>query len=124
MSAKVFIVDDAAFIREVLSQILIKHGFDIAGEAENGNEAVEKILKERPDLVIMDVVMPVKSGVQATEEILKKDPTIPIIACSTEGSDAMVTRAIGAGCVDFVVKPFKINDLVATIKNVLEKTKK
>jgi two-component system chemotaxis response regulator CheY len=121
MQAKVFIADDAAFVREVLSQILSKHGFEVVGEAQNGIEAVEMILKNRPDLVIMDIVMPVKSGIQATEEILKVDPTIPIIACSTEGSEAMVTRAIASGCVDFVEKPFQIDKLIATIKSVLDK---
>ncbi|MES2768535.1 MAG: response regulator [Bdellovibrionota bacterium] len=121
MSQKVLIVDDAAFVREVLTQILQKHGFEVIGEAQNGTEAVEMAASLKPDLILMDIVMPVKSGIQATEEILKTNPKMPIIACSTEGSEAMISRAIGAGCVDFVVKPFQIDNLIATIKSALRK---
>lgn len=121
MLQRVLIVDDAAFVREVLTQILQKHGFEVCGEAQNGMEAVEMATSKNPDLILMDIVMPVKSGIQATEEILKTYPDMPIIACSTEGGEVMVARAIGAGCVDFVVKPFQIENLIATIKKVLSK---
>lgn len=121
MSQKILIVDDAAFVREVLTQILQKHGFEVIGEAQNGAEAVEMASSKKPDLILMDIVMPVKSGIQAAEEILKASPNLPIIACSTEGGEAMVSKAIGAGCVDFVVKPFQIDNLISTIKAVLKK---
>ncbi len=121
MGQRVLIVDDAAFIREVLTQILLKNGFEIAGEATNGQEAVELAQQTRPDLIIMDIVMPEKSGIQATQEILETSPRVPIIACSTEGSETMVMKAMAAGCVDFVVKPFKVDDFVKTIRSVLDK---
>lgn len=124
MSQKVLIVDDAAFVREVLTQILVKHGFEVVGEAQNGTEAVEMAFSKNPDLILMDIVMPIKSGIQAAEEILKVNSKMPIIACSTEGSEAMVSKAIGAGCVDFVVKPFQIDSLIQTIKKVLDRNKK
>jgi two-component system, chemotaxis family, chemotaxis protein CheY len=122
MLQRVLIVDDAAFVREVLTQILQKHGFEVCGEAQNGAEAVEMAISKKPDLILMDIVMPIKSGIQATEEILKINSSMPIIACSTEGSEAMVSKAIAAGCVDFVVKPFQIENLIATIKNALKKS--
>ncbi len=122
MLKRVLIVDDAAFVREVLAQILDKHGFAVCGEAQNGAEAIEMAMALKPDLILMDIVMPIKSGIQATEEILKADLKIPIIACSTEGSEAMVAKAIAAGCVDFVVKPFQIDSLINTIKKVLQKS--
>jgi len=121
MLHRVLIVDDAAFVREVLAQILLKHGFEVCGEAQNGAEAVEMAVSKKPDLILMDIVMPLKSGIQAAEEILKINSSMPIIACSTEGSETMVAKAIGAGCVDFVVKPFQIENLIATIKKVLNK---
>lgn len=124
MSQKILIVDDAAFVREVLTQILQKHGFEVIGEAQNGAEAVEMASSLTPDLILMDIVMPVKSGIQASEEILKINPNMLIVACSTEGSEAMVSKAIGAGCVDFVVKPFQIENLIATLKTVLAKKNK
>lgn len=123
MSQRVLIVDDAAFVREVLTQILQKHGFVVCGEAQNGTEAVEMAISKKPDLILMDIVMPIKSGIQATEEILKLNPLLPIVACSTEGSETMISKAISAGCVDFVVKPFQIETLVATIRNALKKSK-
>ncbi len=121
MGNRILVVDDAAFVREVLIQILQKHGFEVCGEAQNGKEAVELAQSKNPDLILMDIVMPVKSGIQAAAEILQVNPKAKIIACSTEGSESMVARAIDAGCLDFVVKPFQINELVATIKKVLNK---
>lgn len=121
MSKKVLIVDDAAFVREVLTQILSRHGFVVAAEAQNGEEATKIALENDFDVILMDIVMPIKSGIQATQEILKVKPTSLIIACSTEGSESMVVKALDAGCVDFVEKPFKIENLIHTIKTSLEK---
>lgn len=116
---RILIVDDAAFVREVLTQILSKHKFEVAGEAQDGEEAVQKTLELKPDLVIMDIVMPKKSGIQATIEILAVNPKQKILACSTEGSDAMVVKALEAGCLDFILKPFKIENLISTINNII-----
>src|SRR5687768_606571 len=116
---RILIVDDAAFVREVLTQILSKHKFEVVGEAQDGEEAVQKTLELKPDLVIMDIVMPRKSGIQASIEILAVNPQQKILACSTEGSETMVVKALEAGCVDFIVKPFKIENLITTINNVL-----
>jgi two-component system chemotaxis response regulator CheY len=115
---RILIVDDAAFVREVLTQILLKHQFDVVGEAVDGDEAIQKASSLKPDLIIMDIVMPKKSGIQATLEILEANPKQKILACSTEGGEAMVMKALEAGCVDFITKPFKIESLIATIKNV------
>lgn len=122
MSKNILVVDDAAFVREVLTQILTKHNFSVVGEAQDGVEAIEKAEELRPDLIIMDIVMPKKSGIQATQEILQKNPDTKVIACSTEGSETMVVKALEAGCVDFVTKPFKIENLIQTIKNQFKET--
>lgn len=114
---KVLIVDDAAFIREVLSQLLVKQGFEVIGEAVNGVEAINMAREHKPDIIIMDIVMPEKSGIQATQEILSELPETKIVACSTEGSEAMVTKALEAGCCDFIVKPFKIENVVKALKS-------
>lgn len=116
---KVLIVDDAAFIREVLAQILRKNGYEVAGEATNGAEAVQLAQQTNPDLIIMDIVMPEKSGIQATLEILQRSPNTPIVACSTEGSETMVMKAMEAGCCDFITKPFNVDSIVKTIKSAL-----
>ncbi len=121
MNYRVVIVDDAPFVREVFVHILKNTEFQVVDEASDGEEAVIKILEAEPDLVIMDIVMPKKSGIQATIEILKHNPNIKIIACSTEGSEAVIARAIDAGCCDYVVKPFEAAQILKTLRSAVIK---
>ncbi|HEX4923006.1 MAG TPA: response regulator [Bdellovibrionales bacterium] len=117
MSVRILVADDAAFIREVLTQIIAKAGFELVGEASDGAEAIEIALREKPDVIIMDIVMPNKSGIQATQEILEKLPRTRIIACTTEGQESMVFKALEAGCCDYVTKPFKVQQIIDLIRN-------
>src|ERR1039458_2956313 len=119
MGRRFIIVDDAAFIREVLIQLVLKSGGEVIGEADNGEDAVAIVLEKKPDIVIMDIVMPRKSGIQATQEILAKCPNIKILACSTEGSEAMIFRALEAGCIDFITKPFSAEDVRTRLSNLI-----
>lgn len=91
-------------------------------EAYDGAEAVEKALSEKPDVILMDMVMPKKNGLEATREILSKLPDLRIIACSTESHETIVMQAIAAGCCDFISKPFKGKELAETIINSLKKS--
>lgn len=117
--ARVVIVDDAPFVREVLSHILKSAGYDIIGEAADGEEAVQVVLEKLPDIVIMDIVMPKKNGLLATKEILQQNPNIKIVACSTENSEAIITQSIEAGCLDFISKPFDQKGVIKTIQSAL-----
>lgn len=117
--SKVLIVDDAAFMRMMIKDILIKNGFQIAGEAPNGIKAVELYKTERPDVVTMDITMPEMDGVQALKEIRAFDPSSKIIMCSAMGQQAMVMEAIKAGAKDFIVKPFQAERVLEAIKKVL-----
>src|SRR4051812_34936523 len=110
MGIKLVIIDDAPFIREAVRVIALKAGMEFVGEASDGVEAVELVLKKNPDVVLMDMVLPKKNGIDATREILAQRPNTKIVACSTEGQEAMLVRAIDAGCVNFVSKPFKAED--------------
>jgi len=114
---RVVIADDAAFVREVLIQVCKNAGFDVVGEASDGEEAVRLAEVLIPDVMIMDIVMPKKSGIQATKEILEKHPNIKIVACSTEGQETMVVKALEAGCCDFMTKPFQVANVIETLKN-------
>jgi two-component system, chemotaxis family, chemotaxis protein CheY len=116
MGLRILVADDAAFIREVLIQIISKGGFQLVGEATDGAEAVEMALREKPDVIIMDIVMPVKSGIQATQEILEILPETRIIACTTEGQESMVFKALEAGCCDYITKPFKVQQMINVIR--------
>lgn len=119
MANGILIVDDAAFMRMMIKDVLSKNGFTIAGEAENGVKAVEKFKETNPDLVIMDITMPEMDGIQAVKEIKKSDSSAKIIMCSAMGQQAMVIEAIQAGAKDFIVKPFQAERIVEAVKKVL-----
>ncbi len=117
--ASVLIVDDAAFMRMMIKDILSKNGFTIAGEAENGIEAVEKFKELSPDLVTMDITMPDKDGIQALKEIKQIDGDAKVIMCSAMGQQAMVIEAIQSGAKDFIVKPFQADRVIEAINKVI-----
>ncbi|WP_446897253.1 response regulator [Clostridium sp. LBM24168] len=117
--AKVLIVDDAAFMRMMIKDILEKNGFEIVGEANNGIKAVELFKKESPDVVTMDITMPDMDGIEAVKEIKKMDPKAKIIMCSAMGQQTMVMDAIKAGARDFIVKPFQPDRVLEAINKVL-----
>ncbi|MDP4179474.1 MAG: response regulator [Bacillota bacterium] len=119
MSKKILIVDDAAFMRMMIKDILSKNGYEIAGEAENGARAIEKYKELAPDLVIMDITMPEVDGIQAVKEIRKLNTESKIIMCSAMGQQAMVIESIQAGARDFIVKPFQAERVVEAVKKVL-----
>ena len=97
--ASVLIVDDAAFMRMMLKDILTKGGYEIAGEAADGNEAVAKYAELKPDLVTLDITMPNKDGLEALKEIKSSDPNAVCVMCSAMGQQAMVIDAIQAGAI-------------------------
>jgi two-component system chemotaxis response regulator CheY len=120
MSARILIVDDAAFMRMMLKDILTKNGFDIVGEAENGAVAVSKYMELKPELTVMDITMPEMDGLQAVKEIRKLDPQARIIMCSAMGQQSMVIEAIQCGAKDFVVKPFQPDRVLEAVNKALK----
>jgi len=120
MGKKVLIVDDAAFMRMLLKDIVTKAGYEVVGEASNGKEAVEKYKELKPDIVTMDITMPEMNGIEAVKEIKKIDPNAKIIMVSAMGQQAMVIEAIQAGARDFIVKPFQPARVIEAIKKVAE----
>jgi len=119
MSNGILIVDDAAFMRMMIRDVLSKNGYVVLGEAENGQKAIEKYKELSPDLVIMDITMPEVDGIQAVKEIKKFDGGAKIIMCSAMGQQAMVIESIQAGARDFIVKPFQADRVIEAVKKVL-----
>lgn len=119
MSKKILIVDDAAFMRMMIKDILTKNDFEVVAEAQDGNEAVEKYKENQPDLVTMDITMPEKDGLAALKEILQINPDAKVIMCSAMGQQAMVIDAIQAGAKDFIVKPFQADRVIEAIQKAL-----
>lgn len=119
MATRVLVVDDAAFMRMMIKDILTKNGFEIVGEAENGAIAVEKWKELRPDLTTMDITMPEMDGITAVKEIKKLDAGAKIIMCSAMGQQAMVIEAIQAGARDFIVKPFQPDRVIEAVRKAI-----
>src|SRR5690606_14972456 len=119
MSATVLIVDDAAFMRMMLKDILEKNGYTVIGEAENGRDARDKYIELKPDIVTMDITMPVMDGITAVKEIIGINSQAKIIMCSAMGQQAMLLDAIQAGAKDFIIKPFQEDRVIDALKKVL-----
>ncbi|HMM21571.1 MAG TPA: response regulator [Selenomonadales bacterium] len=119
MAIKVLIVDDAAFMRMMIKDILSKNGFEVVGEAENGAKAVEKFQELRPDLTTMDITMPEMDGISAVKQIKKIDPSAKVIMCSAMGQQAMVIEAIQSGARDFIVKPFQPDRVLEAVRKAV-----
>lgn len=117
--ARILVVDDAKFMRVKLSTILERENYEIVGKAENGLEAVELYKNTLPDLVTMDITMPVMNGIEAIKEIMAYDKHAKIIVCSAMGQQRVVVEAIELGAKDFIVKPFNENNVLETVTQVL-----
>lgn len=116
--AKILIVDDAAFMRMMVKDILVKGGHEIAGEAENGKMAIEKYKELKPDIVTLDITMPEVDGLEALKTIKQIDPTANVIMCSAMGQQSMVLEAIQSGARDFIVKPFQPDKVLESVSKI------
>lgn len=116
---KIMIVDDAAFMRMMIKDNLKKAGYTDFVEAGDGEQAIAQYQEEKPGIVIMDITMPVMDGIQALSAIRNMDPEAKVVMCSAMGQEGMVIDAIKLGALDFIVKPFKPDRLVQTVRNIL-----
>ncbi len=119
--ARVLIADDASFMRQMIREIIEPEGHEVVGEATNGIEAVDLFNELSPDLVTMDIVMPKRSGIDAVKGIIEQSPDATIVMCSALGQETLVMEALQAGARDFIVKPFKPDNVIATLEKSLEK---
>ena len=119
MAKSILLVDDAAFMRMMLKDILTKNGYEVIGEAANGVEAIAKYQELKPSLTILDITMPEMDGIQAAKGIREVDGAALIIMCSAMGQQAMVIESIKAGARDFIVKPFQPDRVIEAVKKVI-----
>ncbi len=116
---RVLIIDDAMFMRKSLGLMLEKNGFEVVGEAENGEVGVKKYMELKPDLVTLDITMPVMDGISALRELKKADSDVKVIMVSAMGQEAYVREAFMHGAKTFIVKPFKEDQVIKAIYSVL-----
>lgn len=119
MSKRVIIADDTEFFRTALKDILLGAGFNIVGEATNGAEALDLAEKLRPDLVILDVVMPVKNGLEAAKAISALKLPLKIVMCTSLGYEPIVEEAIRSGASGYIIKPLSETKVLNTLKNII-----
>lgn len=109
--ANVMIVDDAAFMRALLKKIVLQCGHNVVAEAGNGDEAIEKFQQYKPDIILLDIIMPpggkTKDGIDVLRKIMDIDPSAKVVMCSSMGQQALVYEALKLGAKDFIVKPFQ-----------------
>lgn len=107
----VMVVDDASFMRAVLKRIILQSGHEVIAEATNGDEAINQYQTTRPDLVLMDIVMPptpkARDGIEALKNIVTANPGAKVVMCSSMGQQALIAEALKSGAKDFVIKPFQ-----------------
>ena len=115
----ILIADDAAFMRKMIRSTLSFAGYSNFIEAQNGAEAVKMFAAENPDLVLMDVTMPEMDGLEALERIMAISPSAKVIMCSAIGQDTTIMKAVRSGASDFIVKPFKKEQLADMVANLL-----
>jgi len=119
MKARVLVVDDAIFMRKMISDILEGNDMEVVGEADTGALAVEKYKELKPDLVTMDIIMPEMNGIDAVRQIMSNDPQARVVMCSALGQQALVQDALTAGAKDFLIKPFNPSRVIEVISKIL-----
>lgn len=118
--AKILLAEDSARMRSILKDLLLRNGYEIAGEAENGEEAVRFFNDLRPDVVILDLVMPGMSGIEALKAIKMDDPKARVVMASSLGQQHLVIEALRAGAVDFFIKPLQVEAVIEALRNALK----
>jgi two-component system chemotaxis response regulator CheY len=116
---KILVVDDALIIRKMITELAKECGWNIAGEAKDGQEACEIYRNQKPDLVTMDMVMPNMDGLEALKKIRELDANARIIMISAVNQKDKLAESIQAGASDFIVKPFDKNRLKALLEKIL-----
>jgi two-component system chemotaxis response regulator CheY len=122
MSKSVLIADDAAFMREMLREILSEGGYRVVAEAGDGDSALASFREHQPDVVTLDIVMPGKSGLEVLREIMSLDPRACIVMCSALGQEALVMEALEAGAQEYIIKPFKPDQVLAALAKAIQKS--
>lgn len=113
--ARVMIADDGVFMRMFIKNILTQNGHEVVAEAVDGLDAVNKYGETRPDIVLLDIVMPNLKGIDALRKIMEMDTAAKVVMCSANGQESVVTESLNIGALDFAVKPFDAEKVMEVI---------
>ena len=118
--ARVMIVEDAEFMRMIIKDILLIHGHEVVAEVGDGEEAIQTYFEVKPDIVLMDIIMPDMDGKDALKKILVMDPEAKVVMCSSLGQQAVITESMKIGAMGFIVKPFEPDGMLDVIRKIAE----
>lgn len=118
---KILIVDDLEFMRSAIKEILVTDGNYIISEAANGYLGIKKFKTFKPDVVLLDITMPVMDGLKALKYIKEYSRNAKIIMCSALGQEEYIIKAIQLGAMDFIVKPFRPKRITSAIRKVVKR---
>jgi two-component system chemotaxis response regulator CheY len=119
MARTLLVTDDAMIIRQIIKDMAAEAGWDVVGEASNGQEAIDRYREFRPDAVTLDLVMPEHDGLHALYGIMEFDPHARVLVVSALEQRGVLKNAFKAGAADFVSKPFDKQNLQATLEQLL-----
>ncbi len=117
---KILVVDDSLIIRKKVKKLVIQLNHEVAGDAKNGQEAIDSYNTLKPDLVTMDITMPDMDGIEAVKNIISNDSDAKIIMVTSHGQEDMVIKSIQAGAVGYMLKPVTQDKLATAIGEVYE----
>jgi two-component system, chemotaxis family, chemotaxis protein CheY len=118
--ARVMIVDDVELMRMIIKDILLMHGHEVVAEVSDGEEAIQTYLEVKPDIVLMDLIMPNMDGKEALLKLLSLDPEVKVVLCSSLGQQALITESMKIGAMGFIVKPFETDGMLDVLKKIAE----
>ena len=110
MASTILIVDDSRFLRKQLSKFLAEHGYEVLAEGENGNEGFKLYEEHRPDIVLLDITMPLRCGYDCLCDILEAYPEAKVLMCSAISDMAIIEKCLEKGAINFIPKPLKLSD--------------
>ena len=120
MKKRILIVDDSFYMRTMLKNVLTDAGYEVVGEAANGQQAIEMAAATKPDLITLDVILPDNTGLDVLKGIRENDPDVKVVMCSAVGQEVIVNEALESGASAYIVKPFseeKVLEIVGSALN-------
>ena len=120
MNKRILIVDDSFYMRTMLKNMLTDAGYDVVGEAANGQQALEMAIATTPDLITLDVILPDNTGLDVLKGIRQQQPDAKVVMCSAVGQETIVNEAIENGALAYIVKPFSEERVLEIVGSALQ----
>ncbi|WP_233218946.1 response regulator [Adhaeribacter arboris] len=120
MKKRILIVDDSFYMRTMLKNMLTDAGYEVVGEAPNGQTALQLARETNPDLITLDVILPDNTGLDVLKGIKKEQPNMKVIIVSAVGQEVIVNEAVENGAFSYIVKPFSEEKVLETVSNALK----